>query len=144
LIFSDLVVVELAAQLGDAVVDAAVQPVELDAAHLLEQFVARQHAAGRLGQHQQQLVFGIAEHAGSSRHTDGAVGADDAQGAEFQQFAVCRRRLGLGAAQQGAQARQQHARLHRLVDEIVRALFQARHFVVGIFARGQDQDRHLG
>jgi hypothetical protein len=57
------VVVELAAQLGDAVVDAAVQPVELDAAHFLQQFVARQHAAGRLGQHQQQLVFGIAEHA---------------------------------------------------------------------------------
>ncbi len=52
-------------------------------------------------------------------------------------------RLGLGAPHQGAQARQQHARLDRLVDEVVGALLQARDFIVRIFARGQDQDRDV-
>jgi hypothetical protein len=62
--------------------------------------------------------------------------------AEHQRLVVGRR-LAARAPHQCAQARQQHARLDRLIEEIIGALFQAGHFIVRIFARGQDQDRHV-
>ena len=48
------------------------------------------------------------------------------------------------AAQQGAQAGQQQARLDRFVHIVIGARFQAQHLLDVVFAGGQHQDRHVG
>ena len=113
------VILELAAQPADGDVDRAVERPGLPAAQQVEQHVAGQHPVGALDQRQQQVVLAAGE-----RHLD-AVRVEQPPAGRLQppagEASAARRRLaavGLrrvaGAAQHGADAGEQFARVERL------------------------------
>jgi hypothetical protein len=125
-------------------VDGAVKRLQLAAAHGLHDLVAREHAAGALGQRHQQVELVGGELGRLARHGDGAGVAVDLQRAKAQ--GLCGgRAAALGApAQHGADARQQLARLKGLGQVVVGAQLQADDAVHRVALGGEHQHRHLG
>uniref|UniRef100_A0A1I7YW33 Secreted protein n=1 Tax=Steinernema glaseri TaxID=37863 RepID=A0A1I7YW33_9BILA len=134
-------VVELAPQLGDGHVHRAVGAVELDAAQLLQDAVAAEHAAGIARQHHQQVELAAGQLHRLVAPQHGAFGQVDAQPADHDQVALEMRLVDAAAPQQGPHPRQQHARLARLADVVVGAHLQAQHLVVAVVAGGEHEDR---
>ena len=122
-------------------VDGAVEGFELLAFQHVHQRVARQYAAGTLGQRQQQRELVGGEGAFLAVEPHGAGALVDLETAEAHRVGLRGRAL---AAQDGAQPGLQLARLEGLGEIVVGADFEADHPVHRLAARRQHQDRHVG
>ena len=121
-------------------VDRAVEGVERLTLDDIHQGVARHDEPGALRERQQQgelIARERARHAVEPRRARAAI---DLQPAEAQDVGL---RRALAPAQDGAQPRQQLARLERLGQVVVGAQLEADDAVHGVAARGQHQDRRL-
>jgi hypothetical protein len=142
------VILQLAAQAADGDVDGAVERPGLAAAQQVQQHVAGQHPVGALHQGDQQVVFAPRE-----RHFDG-VRVEQAAARGLQRPAAEAQAAGAGlggagrafagAAQHGADAGQQFARVERFRHVVVGAEFQADDAVGFLPHRGQHDDGDVG
>ena len=93
----------------------------------------------------QQVEFGAGEIHWPSAHMDGARRRVDLEADEAQSFARAGFRLAHpGPAQDRPHMGQQHARLHRLGDELVGAELQPDDAVEVVASGGQDDNGHQG
>ncbi len=133
---------QLLAQMADVHVDGAIERRGLAVVEILHQGVARKHASGGAHQHFQNV-----ELEGGQLHA--LAGGEDLAGAGVERDAVdFQARIGRGrtrfiAAQDGADARGQFARIEGLGQVVVGAQFQAHDAVHILAARGQHDDRDL-
>lgn len=136
------VIADLRADTRNAHIDGAVLAVVFDAAQLGEDFFTGEDAPGVGREQPEQIELGAGQLDLVFAQPSLAQGAVDHQRAELQALGAGRH-LRLSAPQQGADARQQQPRPHRLADVIVGAGFQPQHLIEIIGPRGEHEDRPI-
>ena len=134
----DHVDAELLADAADEHLDGVGVAVEVLIVEMLDQFGARDHAAGMMHQVGEQPVFvaGELDRIAVDRDAAGA-GVEPHRPADELALGVAG-----GAAQQRADARQHLFEMERLGDIVVGAGVEALHLVAPAVARGENQHRH--
>src|SRR5882724_2860099 len=133
---------DLLAQAADLHVDGAIERIGLPSARPVHQLLARQHPVGTGEKASEQVEFGTGQRQlAAVGMGDLALVEIDAQRRVDEEAAAFDRRR-LGAAQDGADAGHQLARVEWLWQIVVRAHLEAHDAVDVLALGGQHQDRH--
>ena len=132
---------ELAAQIADVRVDAAVVGHELAAERLLGQRLARDDLAGRAHQQLEHAEFRAGQRHGCAGDAHLVHAGVQGDRSDLETSCDAPRRAAARAAQYRANARHQLARIERLAEIVVGAELQADDAVDVVAARGQHQHR---